>query len=145
MKQLAGILIIIAAILSGCTRNDGDIGVWFGTWHVEKITVNGQNEADYEGNVILKFQNSVMESQSQYAHHDTDNCYAMWHQEGMILRLELPEGSDPGVQYGYVPELHLPWLPLIEMKILNLSGKSVELSYMSDNGIVYGYSLKKIY
>ena len=47
MKTLRHTLIALLTLvgLSGCTHNDGDIGIWFGTWMVEDITGGA---ADFE-------------------------------------------------------------------------------------------------
>jgi hypothetical protein len=37
--------------MASCTRNHGDIGMWFGTWHVEQITAGGA-PTDVEGDII---------------------------------------------------------------------------------------------
>ena len=145
MKLRYIISLIFFAAITACTQNDGDIGVWFGTWRLEKITIDGTTDSDYDENVVLKFQNNVMESVAQYEHHVTNNCYAKWTREGDLLILELPENQDPDTQYGYVGELHLPWLPLIEMKVLNLSGKKAELEYETEFGQMIRYYLTKLY
>ena len=36
---------MVMLALGSCTRNHGDIGPWFGTWHVESITVGGASVA----------------------------------------------------------------------------------------------------
>ena len=49
MKLLI-IPLLAMLVFSACTRNHGDIGIWFGTWHVEQITAGGTPvivEGDY--------------------------------------------------------------------------------------------------
>ena len=50
--------------LGSCTRNHGDIGIWFGTWHVETITRSGDmyqyiGPIDIEGDYFFQFQSKV--------------------------------------------------------------------------------------
>ena len=39
--------------MSGCVQNNGHIGHWFGQWKVERVTIDGQDDADYEGGVFF--------------------------------------------------------------------------------------------
>lgn len=32
---------LLLFVVSGCTRNNGDIGDWFGKWQVTEVKVNG--------------------------------------------------------------------------------------------------------
>ena len=61
MKHLQHILYIALLLLTttACTHNDGDIGPWFGTWHVEEITIDGTALAGYSGEYFFQFQSSV--------------------------------------------------------------------------------------
>ena len=43
MKRTISTLLIaiLLPVIAGCTRNDGDIGTWFGSWKLERITIDG--------------------------------------------------------------------------------------------------------
>ena len=146
VNEIKALLILFSALLfAGCTENNGDIGNWFGMWQVTEIKINGIMDEDYVGNTVLKFQNDVMENMTQYDHHDTMNCFVKWRESGDRLIFEIPETTDETALYGYVPELLLSWLPIIEMKVVNLTGKTAELSYTGESGVTITYYLKKIY
>ena len=62
MKQrLTHIILLTIALLAlcGCTKNNGDIGHWFGLWHVDSIEIDGEPAADYDGNYYFMFQGKV--------------------------------------------------------------------------------------
>ena len=143
--RLQSRLIIIALLLcgmSGCTHNNGDIGPWFGTWQVTGIDADGAPLAEYDGNVVLKFQSHVMESRTQYDHHSYTAYWCSWHEEEGALILEINPGEESA---GYVPELHIPWIPVNTLRILSLTGSNACLSRLSDEGTEYKYYLKKLY
>ena len=59
MKKTTLYIVLLIAVLltASCTRNHGDIGIWFGTWHVEQITADG-TRVNVEGDYFFQFQNS---------------------------------------------------------------------------------------
>lgn len=60
MKKLTIIFAFMAMLaMSGCVQNNGHIGHWFGQWKVERVTIDGQDDADYEGGVFFCFQGAV--------------------------------------------------------------------------------------
>ena len=65
MKTLRHTLIALLALvgLCGCTHNDGDIGIWFGTWQVEDITGGAADfELDHpmdQGKYYFQFQSNM--------------------------------------------------------------------------------------
>lgn len=60
MKKLTIIFAFMAMLaMSGCVQNNGHIGHWFGQWKVERMTIDGQDDADYEDGVFFCFQGAV--------------------------------------------------------------------------------------
>lgn len=47
--------------LSGCFQNDGYIGVYFGSWVIEKIEIDGEKDEAYNGHMMISFQSSMFE------------------------------------------------------------------------------------
>lgn len=56
---IAAFTMLVALMLSACTQNNGNIGMWFGHWKVTEITINGTSVDNYSGNVFFSFQNKV--------------------------------------------------------------------------------------
>ena len=53
--------VLACLAMTGCTHNDGDIGEWFGEWHLQSIEIDGAADADYDGDVLWKFQNNIVD------------------------------------------------------------------------------------
>ena len=90
MKTLRHTLIALLALvgLSGCTHNDGDIGIWFGTWQVEQITCDGENLPDTYYNpstVPLYFQ-----FQGDTRHNQLVD-YGTWSEDGDKMTISFPD------------------------------------------------------
>ena len=65
--------------LNSCTHNNGDIGYWFGLWHLDSIEVDGAPLADYDGNAYFMFQGKVFCIRIvDDAAHSYVESYALW-------------------------------------------------------------------
>lgn len=81
MKLKLHIILAIVALMSlgSCSHNDGDIGYWFGLWHLDSIEINGTPVPDYEGNTYFMFQGKVFCIRCVYeTHHAYNESYAQW-------------------------------------------------------------------
>lgn len=140
MKRIASTLCIIALVfgLLSCTRNDGDIGDWFGTWRVEKITIDGETDDQYPPHYIFwKFQSSVIQiMEPNDFDHTSVSCFGTWEQidNKLLINLDYETGTLPA---GSLLELKS------ELEILKLSRKEITLKYIDHKGRNIVYSLKK--
>ena len=53
MKRLIShitLAVLAIFVLGSCSKNNGDIGYWFGLWHLDSIEVNGEVDNNYDGN-----------------------------------------------------------------------------------------------
>jgi hypothetical protein len=151
----AYVLLMLIALLTSCTRNNGDIGKWFGTWQVNQITVNGVVDSNYQRNIFLKFQNSVVELvqvSTREADHERVHHWGTWAETDGILTLDFTYsddvypseiGADGRGIYAPLPELHLPSAAISALVITESKGNTATLRYNSDDGVVYTYSIKK--
>ena len=141
MIRFITIIILLAYATSGCTRNDGDIGPWFGTWQVTFITIDGVPDADYDGTVIMKFQNSILSSMTYNPEHSPTTFNAQWSCRDDVMTILIPDDTS-----GLAPGLGLPWLPELTLRVLQISGKRAELQWTDpDGGSVRIFTLKKLY
>ncbi len=46
---------------AGSTQNDGYIGDYFGCWVFDSITIDGEPEPGYDGNLMIAFQSSIFQ------------------------------------------------------------------------------------
>lgn len=129
---------VIAVLLSGCTRNNGDIGELFGQWKVTSITADGKDVYDCNGVMYFKFQSSVycQKIVNEVTHWD-DCVYAKWKYEGNGILIDFTgtgykpfscSGMGEGQNY---------------IEIESQSDDSMTMSYISLEEVKYIYTLKK--
>ncbi len=87
---LITIICTIMILLSACTRNHGDIGIWFGTWHVEQITANG-TPVNVEGDYFFQFQSKVFRVSQVYGHEQMVDSYGTWDENGDKMTISFPD------------------------------------------------------
>ena len=121
--------------LGSCTRNHGDIGPWFGTWHVEQITTNG-TPANVEGNYFFQFQSKVFRVSLVKSHDQVDESFGTWNEDGNTMTIDFP---DPSVFYIDMPGLESH----NSFTISNRSSREVTFTKSDDTGVVFSYLLKK--
>lgn len=105
MKKTAIYIIslFILLTLGSCTRNHGDIGIWFGTWHVEQITIGGAPE-NVKGDYFFQFQSGVFRVAQVYGHEQLVESFGTWEEsdDGNRLTINFP---DAGMFYIEMPGL----------------------------------------
>ena len=75
--HLALLSLALLLALNSCSHNNGDIGPWFGLWHLESIDVDGTEQADYEGDFFFMFQGKVFGIKHlDVKNHLMGECYA---------------------------------------------------------------------
>lgn len=93
---LIGLAIVLPFIFGACTHNNGDIGIWFGTWHVEKIThvASGEPVATYHGTHFMQFQSSVIRIVATDSLHNYEQSFGVWDDatEG-LLNITFPDSA----------------------------------------------------
>ena len=145
MKRLASYIILAIAAtigLSSCSHNDGDIGYWFGLWHLDSIEANGTPVPDYEGNTYFMFQGKVFCIRCvDEDNHDYNESFAQWqenddHQSATIT---------------FADEHFLPTItPLIPLEtittfnVVTLNDKVMVLKHIhSETGTTHTYYLTR--
>lgn len=141
MKQFINkILLLLLVTLStiSCTRNNGDIGDWFGTWRVDELTINGSPDPDYgPPYMIFKFHSSIVQIiWPDEANHGAPGCTGTWSQDDDKVTLRFDYD-----QYTPTTATHLDEITTLD--ILKLSKSTIELQYTNENGNTYYYKLKK--
>ncbi|MBD5371109.1 MAG: lipocalin family protein [Bacteroides sp.] len=149
MKRFLYITALLALLTAiwGCTRHNGDIGPWFGTWHVEAITVDGHPDGEYRGTLFMKFQGDVvnMTVVNDFEHTRADH-WGRWSATSDELTLDYTYGDNitPAATGRYAPPA-ISLLPggVTRLRILKLTGSRLELRYENAEGEVIDYFLKK--
>ena len=146
MRRLATHIILpFLAILalSGCTHNNGDIGYWFGLWHLESIEVDGVPDAGSDGNYYFLFQSQVFcirwvdELQHEYI-----DSYAQWQEsdDGTTMTVNFIDNRfTPQVSSGH-PANYLSTVTTFKVVTLN-ANEMVLTTTVPDTGATITYRL----
>ena len=122
--------------LGACTRNHGDIGMWFGTWHVESITVNGST-VSHEGDYFFQFQSHAFRVSLVGDREQLVESFGTWEEgENGRLTITFPDAS--------VFYIQMPGLEALNDFTVNVESKGqIVLSKTMTDGVSCVYSLKK--
>jgi len=138
MKTIRLLTTLLAALaLTACTHNNGDIGIWFGTWHVTTITANGTPVA-YDGDYFFQFQSSVFRVCLVQQHEQTTESYGTWSEadDGTTMSINF---VDPQVYYLYVPGFETS-----NVFTVSRGGSSqATFTRTAADGVTYVYALNK--
>ena len=139
MKALSLYIITLLLLLSlgSCTRNHGDIGIWFGTWHVERITAS-DTTVDVEGNYFFQFQSKVFRVSLVSDHHQVVESYGTWEESegGNKMTISFP---DPNVYYIDMPGLE----EINHFTVTKATSSDITFTKTNTTGNLYTYHLKK--
>ena len=125
----------ILLVLGSCTRNHGDIGIWFGTWHVEQITADGM-PVNVEGDYFFQFQSKVFRVSQVYGHEQIIESFGSWNEDGNTMTIDFPDST---VFYIEMPGLEIH----NSFTVTNLSSKEITFTKSDTDGVVFSYHLKK--
>ena len=129
------ISLIALLLMASCTRNHGDIGPWFGTWHVEQITAAG-TPVNVEGDYFFQFQSKVFRVSQVYGHEQLVESFGTWDENGSTMTVDFP---DPTVYYIDMPGLEAH----NAFTVTTSSSAEVTFTKTANDGTTYTYHLKK--
>lgn len=147
----AAVACILLSILGGCTRNNGDIGILFGTWQLNQIDTDNVPDTDYERNIFWKFQNDLIQLTRVYPEDITPGysyVIGTWNEDNGYLFLNFThhDGDPEGENDRYRPfsEMHLPYGIVSALQIEKMTSSEMVLHFTSpDDGQHYTYHLSK--
>ena len=127
--------------MGSCTRNHGDIGPWFGTWHVESITVSGGiyqyiEPVNVEGDYFFQFQSKVFRVSWVGDHEQTVESFGTWDEDGNTMAIDFPDST---VYYIEMPGLEAH----NAFTVTTASSGDVTFTKTTLAGDIYTYHLKK--
>ena len=132
---------MVVMALSSCTRNHGDIGPWFGTWHVESITASGSiyqyiEPVTVEGNYFFQFQSKVFRVSQVKGRYQLVESFGTWDENGDKMTIDFP---DSDVFYIEMPGLEAH----NNFTVTTTSSRDVTFTKTDNTGVIYTYYLKK--
>ncbi|MCM1318573.1 MAG: lipocalin-like domain-containing protein [Bacteroides sp.] len=138
--------ILIAIAASGCTRNDGDIGPWFGQWKLVALTQGDAPVADYQDNIFFSFQSNVFQIITVKGEFDRAICWANWTDGGSTVTIDFAHREDGSaeIDWNYTPPAILGFShEKTVLDVEKLSGSEIILRQSLDGAPAYTYRLKK--
>ena len=126
---------MVVLALGSCTRNHGDIGPWFGTWHVESITANGA-PVTHEGDYFFQFQSKVFRVSMVGDREQLVESFGTWEESNSKMTINFP---DPDVYYISVPGLE----EHNDFTVTTSSSRKVTFTKTDITGTTFAYHLEK--
>ena len=134
-KTLFIISVLSVLVLASCTRNHGDIGIWFGTWHVEQITADCTPK-NVIGDYFFQFQSKVFRVSQVYGHEQLIDSYGTWDENGDKMTISFP---DPSTFYITMPGLE----SRNDFRVTTTSSREITFTKVDAAGTTFAYHLKK--
>lgn len=138
-------LLIGVAIIGACTQPDGRIGDWFGSWHLEEMLIDGVEDPDYNGDIMVDFQGSIF----HFAYIEKGEIYGKWSYAGEILtliggynnggELERPDLFNPFPTAMYFPAD----VTQLEITVNYINNKTMQWQYIDQNDRLITYNFRK--
>ena len=138
IARLTTILIVGICLLTGCTHNNGDIGPFFGKWKLERMTVNTEEVADYEGNIFWSYQSSTISMTRVIDPTSSFITYGNWEvdEDYTVMHISFPDKI-----HAPLPETYL--LRESTIDIIKIKGSEMILQYDSaSKGLITYYFVK---
>ena len=148
MKGLKYILVLTLTLLLGsCTQPDGHIGDWFGSWHLETIMINGEEETSYSENpeIMFSFQGKVFNA----SYMERAEIYGSWSYAGEVLTLVASYNAGSGANNKnlfdpFPVAMHLAAdVEQVEITVTEINGKTMQWQYIDQNGRLLTYNFRK--
>lgn len=132
---------VIAMLLNSCTQPGGNIGVYFGSWVLESITIDGEDAPDYTIPVCLSFQSNIFDM----AMIDYPELVGVWEETDGYLTLTAEKEWQPEEIHHYPPVMGWGDYGTVTLLILRKSDKHLDLHWTDPEGRVWKYYFKKAY
>lgn len=131
-------LVITIVMMSACTRNNGDIGPYYGMWHVEEIRCNNADCTQNYGGYYFAFQSAVFQIKYSNPMMQEQQCTGTWSEEDGVITIEFPDARLVEFTFTGVSTDQKN-----HFKVEKITGKEMVLSLLSNDGFTYQYFLKK--
>ena len=144
-KIIYSLLTVLSLTFLLSCQNNGDIGPWYGMWKLTSLTIDGEEDPDYNGNVFWKFQTGVVQMVRYY--NNSGTCTGTWKEKSGTLELTYIYSDDLNEEasrkYSTLTGMHLPSTGVIPLEIVKRPSSTMVLKYRSEEGVTYVYTFKK--
>ena len=144
-KSIFHIVLLVTAltVLGSCSHNNGDIGYWFGLWHLDSIEIDGVQDKQYDGQYYFLFQGKVFCIRYvNEKNHEYTEGFARWEESnnGKTMTVSFVDYRFPPYIGDAFPNNYLSIVT--RFNVITLNSTTMVLSYTNpDNGITYTYYL----
>ena len=137
-------------VAGGGTHNNGDIRPLFGTWVLDKMTVDEEDADLGQEHTFIQFQGKVVMAKLIDDRHSLlFYSVGTWEREGDELLLDYThydDKSEPGTgQYSAPDWLLLTTNSVNRLKVLSLDSKYMRLQYTAQDGRTATYNFRKTF
>lgn len=156
-RRLSALFAVLATVILGivspsCVTNNGDIGIYYGTWAVESVTVDGHELDGWNAGGTwsnFSFQNNIVCVARYDRLQDKTECWGTWEERDGILYMDFTHSDDrfePGTGIYAAPE----WLgfepdAVTRLRIDSATGSEMTLTNVKADGNAIVYRLRKTY
>ncbi len=126
--------------MTSCTQNNGDIGTWFGTWHVEQIDMDNSPIDGYMGTDFFQFLSTLFQLRYTDATHAEKQTVGRWQDNGSSIDVTFP---DEKLVWVFLYGINMDKDAVNHFTVEQLTSKEAILALKATNGHTYRYHLKK--
>lgn len=144
IKSTAYILLLTVVLaLTGCVRNDGDIGNLFGNWVIEEIYIGNAEDKDYTNPVQVNFQGNLF-SMGETSETEVHNppVIGTWSETGNEITLDI--SGNAGSKKEFPKSLHLGKGRSVTFTIEERKHNSMTWRLVMYGGPSFRYTLRKL-
>lgn len=141
-KSLYTLIMMAVAIISmtSCTHNNGDIGPWFGLWHIEEVQKDGAVVNEYQGTNFFAFQTSVFQLRYTDDLQTEEQTTGTWVDLGSEINITFP---DQKIVWTHFYGIDMTAGAVNHFKVETITSKDMVLTLAATDGHNYRYTLKK--
>lgn len=139
--------LLLGLMTAGCTHNNGPHDSIYGTWKLESMTIDDNPDYAYQGNMVWKFQNDIIEMDLiDDRAHTTDHRFGTWTLTDSELLLDFSHSDN---NYGPGEGIYKPFevTRLLSgnsaLHILSKDSSKITLRYETLSGALVVYYLKR--
>ena len=131
--------------VGGCTQADGYIGHWFGSWHLEEMLIDGEEDPSYRKNLMISFQGKIF----KFGYLDSVEIFGSWEYEGEILTLNAGYGAGNGAGNStffdpFPIPMHFPkGEEQVEVSVTYINSNTMQWQYTDQYGQFITYNFRK--
>jgi hypothetical protein len=144
------LIFALVIALTGCRTNNGDIGVYYGSWALKSVTIDGVEDTAWSSDnmwTTWSFQNNVICISRTNDLQDMDTRWGTWSEDNGKLLLDFRHSDDNAAagsgQYAAPSWLYFERNTVTTLGIDAQTSKSMTLSIVDANGRKIVYTLKK--